>query len=275
MQELLIPFKRNGLWGYIDLECNIIIPPTYSDAKPFCNGLGIVLLNEQFNDFSNFSERIQLNYDRLKEKNKLTRFECIIDIEGKYIIEPYFRECSIIKNGFLKASQFGQSDFRGNEFNLVPIYGNYDEKYPLNSEYSQIQSLSNGFWILENGESPVGKDNIYYSIKVVDEKLNLIIDITKRYGYGMNLSNFEYGIMKVGKNCINNETDFISISGEIIFSAPYNMNDISKNINGIYFYKKGGKLGIIDLNKGLVHDAIYEDIGYKDIFETCFFEGSL
>jgi len=46
--QTLIPFRKDGKWGYCDADKNIVIAPKYDDASPMTDGMAAVSLNDDW-----------------------------------------------------------------------------------------------------------------------------------------------------------------------------------------------------------------------------------
>jgi hypothetical protein len=93
--ELLLPFVENGQWGFMDTSGLVFIPPTYSAASTFHDGLARVMVNTQFG---------------------------FINFKGEEVVKPYYESATDFYKGFSVVSEnnrFGAIDRRGNT--VVPV----------------------------------------------------------------------------------------------------------------------------------------------------------
>lgn len=60
-EDGLVAFCRDGKWGYVDLEGNVVIAPTYAGAKSFSNGLAAVFNGSKWG-FINKDGQLVIDY---------------------------------------------------------------------------------------------------------------------------------------------------------------------------------------------------------------------
>lgn len=70
----------NGLWGYVDLEGNIVIEPQYQQAKSFSNGLAAVCMNNKWG-YINKNNYLVIDYQYLSCGYCSGGGICIVELE--------------------------------------------------------------------------------------------------------------------------------------------------------------------------------------------------
>lgn len=127
---LLIPIKKNGLWGYSDINGNIVIEPKYREGDSFKEGLAVI---------KDFNEE--------KAVNKYG----VINIKGDSVIKPEYDYIKGYKNGFTVVKQgekYGVLNKVGNI--VIPIL--YDELSDFSENLSFFKSEGKYGYINNNGK---------------------------------------------------------------------------------------------------------------------------
>ena len=194
-----------------------------------------------------------------------------MDLNSNIIIERQFYYAEEFHNGLAKVIRYKDSDYCGNHYQLINFKGEKDTPIFM---YNQIKLFSNGFWIAEYGNSPVGKDYCLYSFNILDSNGIQIFDFSKfQLGAWPNcilFSDFEEGILKAE---VEDKTYFIDIKGNIILNLEVNLSDISINHGRYFFYRKEGLFGLIDIKNSIIHKPTNERIvDVNIVFPETFFE---
>lgn len=244
----LLPFKQNGLFGWMNYKGEIIYPATYESLGLFKEGLALAAKNGQFGyvDKANkvivpfqFDSGFDFEEGRaIVEKND--KFG-IIDRTGKMLFEIRFEDIGQFSEGLI----YGKKD---------SLYAYYD-KYGMqriSEQFDDAFSFSNGIALVEKGNKkgfiqPYGD----FLIQPVFEELSLFNDslfIFKSGDY--------FGIMhRNGKTIL----------------AP-NWDQIGALKSGKAVVVKGNKLGYIDDSARLILTPTYEL--FPNFMENAQFEGN-
>lgn len=123
-EQLLIPFRKGKMWGYVNKKKEIIIPFQYELAFKFLDGIAIVMKDDRYGLID-------------KSNRQITNF--------KYTsIERYdFDEIILVEIG----DKYGLLDKKGQE--LIPCIYNYIER--LKDDRNNI--INNHFYVTLNGKS--------------------------------------------------------------------------------------------------------------------------
>ena len=65
--------KKDGKWGFVDIEGNAVVEPQYQDARPFRSGFAPVQIGEKWGYISleEYELVIPAIYDEVKEMSSL------------------------------------------------------------------------------------------------------------------------------------------------------------------------------------------------------------
>lgn len=242
--QKLIPFKNNKLWGYINENSEVIIEPKFIKALPFNDEYAIVSIDTRFNSFNP-------KYG-------------LINTSGDFVIEPHYVKIENVSNGIVKA-ETNLDSYCGNRFELLNLKGEKINHYQ--TFFSWIKLLSNGYWIVEFGISPVGKDWRNFFFNIIDKNGEIVENFNK-FSTARIFSDFENGIIKL---YYNNKTFFLNEQGDLLFEVLIDIKNISNNYNDLYFYLKDNMYGFIDVNNKFISDAVYEKLFEEDIDFSCSF----
>lgn len=277
-RENLYIFERDGYYGYMDYEHNIVIPPNWGKAYPLKNGLALVWLNDEA---------------ELPSNNGL------IDTNGLYIIPPCYliEECessyiySIVKGdsllygfydkstGFLMPPTYeyvcDNSSEGNNETGFIEVQLNEKWGFCRRSDgtlvipciYDEVlESFSNGYALVCTGlekPSPLGFYDRYDLIDCLGNRIGINSNVMpvsapssdgtfiimgrvmhKESLYdGINTNNIMYGIADV--------------EGDIIVEPTYVI--IGSFVDNLaWFCNQDMKWGVMDANGCVVIEPKYE-----------------
>lgn len=90
IENNLIAFQQDGLWGYVNTKGEIIVEPKYFAAKSFANGMAAVCNEENLWGFINRDYRNVIDYIYLDADYYTSDETCMVSTqEGKYQIQKY------------------------------------------------------------------------------------------------------------------------------------------------------------------------------------------
>jgi hypothetical protein len=282
--QSLFPFKSEGLWGYIDTNGTVIIPPTYPMAGFFYEGLAYAQLGDAlgFIDVSG-KEVIQPKYPAAYNFNE--GFASVMDMEewgiintkGEMVIKPKLKHPVQFHNGLARfnmitgvTSSYGFINIKGDTV-IKPIFdktGEFSEGLCLASKggfkYGYIDTT--GKWVVQpiytmetsikvNGEFDYSDKNFSGGFAavckdekygVIDKNGNLVIGF--KYGY---IGKFSEGVAPAKKDSLYG---YIDIKENWVIKPKY--NDAESFHNGLAAVAKGPfleeKWGFIDHNGKVV-----------------------
>jgi hypothetical protein len=184
----LFPIKdyESGLWGYMDINGNMVIEPKYKDAERFINGRAVV--------------------GKYGEKG-------VIDSEGNYKIEPIFDDISLLKNGIAFAVREESDEcglFIDVDGNILPGEGTFAKDF---REFLYDEFDNDFFPVKDSATNLIGfvDENIDYKIapKYYD---------ARNFTHGMAPVKDEYGrwgyVDTTGKEVIPCQFTFAAQFGE-------------------------------------------------------------
>jgi len=108
MTKFLIPFQKDGKWGYKDKDGNVVIPPKLEAAGEFSLGIAQIQINNQVQYIDSYGTIFDINKPKLPENyndeitddaDELVRFKenerhGYKNIKEKVIIPPIYLENS-------------------------------------------------------------------------------------------------------------------------------------------------------------------------------------
>lgn len=220
--EGLAAFNMNNKYGFVDVNGNKIVPPTYDEAKSFINGLAIVKKNGKYGAI---------------DKNGKIVIPCVYDY-----LEDFKENLAYYRKG----KQFGVVD-RTNKVTVIPsINGknqtskNWDfivAEYLNNRLASQLDDCS-PYYISNNGKRGY-----------VDKMGKMVFSITADRG-----SYFHEGFAAIVKN---NLYGYIDKNGKEIIQPQF--TDAKDFSDGLAAVKKDGLYGYIDMTGNLVIPYTYKE----------------
>ena len=270
-QDILFPAKSNNQWGFIDKTGTWIIPPEFSEALEFTEGLAPV------KSYSTWG---------------------YIDSKGKWIIEPQFELAVPFNEGVAAVvfnNRWGFIDHQGN-FTIEPIF----HKASSFSEGLALVSIGEGYFFITHKGDQVGKEVFDHALPFAEGMASIIVNSEK--GYIDNNGNLTFkhqyesaapyseGRAQVRKN---GKWGFIDRNGNTIIPLEYASSGhfsegyaaVAKKSKWGYIDKRGtlrikaefdqanpfsfgyasvkskGEYGIIDKNSNWILDPGYEFIG--------------
>lgn len=244
----LLPFKQNGLFGWMNFKGEIVYPATYESLGLFKEGLALAAKNGQFGyiDKANkvivpfqFDSGFDFEEGRaIVEKND--KFG-IIDRTGKVLFEMRFEDIGQFSEGLI----YGKKD---------SLYAYYD-KYGMQripEQFDDAFSFSKGIALVEKGSKkgfiqPYGD----YLVEPVFEELSLFNDSLFIYKSGD-----YYGIMHR--------------NGKTVLTPTWDQIGALKSGKAIVV--KGNKLGYIDDSARVILNPTYEL--FPNFMENAQFEGN-
>jgi WG containing repeat len=205
-QPQLYPVKKNGFWGFMNSNGQLVVPAQYEQVANFQpNGLAIVRKNKLLGAIDSVGkEQISCEYQLLDtvaafanywiaEKNKVWR---LISNQNQLILDNISGKVAALKNDFFTVEN-------ENGLALMHLY----KGLIVNYKYHNYQILDNNYFYVQNDSglfgliSPEGreiiapifdnllyKDGLVFAKKkyrwaVLDTNLNLIYDFIYDYGY--------------------------------------------------------------------------------------------
>lgn len=241
-EPVLIPFEKDGYCGYADDDGNVVIPPKYTIALPFSEGLAAVA-----------DEDYKFGY---------------IDMEGNLVIPHQYFQTTRFSEGLavVGVSDMVFEEDEPKEYIEHMLFGHLAESYfyinregekQFNREFRQAGDFHNGFAqvaIVEND------DPDFYNIGDYFAYINQDGEVVKRYE-DAELGDFQDGYAQTADGLIN--TDF-----EVVFAGEeydkYSFHD------GFITAKKDGKYGVVDLENNVIIDFQYDALSvYSEGLFAC------
>lgn len=275
---MLYTFKENGLYGFIDENGKVIVPPKYSFAENFSEGFAGAFKEDDRYVYVNAEGREVIQRDSCGKKfhdgYALAWFDDegfwgFIDEKGNTVIEPQFDEeyTAGFREGLVdvcKNEKWGYIDKKGQ----VVIPFEYDWTYPFSEGFAIVKQKRKKFFIDRNGEKLKTVKCIIVEPAAGGFREGLaVVKFGKEYGFintngeqafeqlFESASGFRDGLSAVRKD---GKFGFIDTKGEYVIAPQFEVAD--SFYRGISTFKKGDQWGLIDKNGSVIKEAIYDFI---------------
>ncbi len=292
-QQKVLPILKDGKWGVIDTEFNVVLPMIYDSIKVKRN---IIILKKdslygvlsstgkKITDISYSNINVEnLHFFTAKKNNKLALF----DYSGNKILDAKYSEIEIINQKIIKIKKDGL-------YTLFDIDSKKTIKY-----YDEIISEPYGYFILKKEEQKclyipekqykskfytkieIKRDNIIFfyedkTITVLETDKNF--KLSKDENPSFSRINRNLYLLKIGKNytftntfnkkSINIEIDKFEIIDAQKKDRRYrrDMASFLNKDNDTIFFKvfKNGKLGVLNLKCEIIIPIDYSKIDYDN-----------
>ncbi len=278
----LAPVKFAGYWGFIDQDGNYIIEPIFKNAKPFSDGLALVMGDAGWGFIDKTGEFIigpGLSSARsFSEGLAAVRYASgwgYIDLKGNETIPPAYASAESFSGGYAVVS----SD--NSKKGYIDTNGNYiiEEKYDIALSFTEGTAFVYPF---HNAPEPSKRSAYIYP----DGTLALQ-PLLKGYNYGSfseglaavyKQSDFLYGYMNIDGNIVIEPRflmalpfsegvaavkelgafGFIDKSGEYVIKPDFdNAQPFTNGMAAVAYYTK--KCGFIDSDGNLIIDYAFQD----------------
>lgn len=283
LTKILLPFKLDDKWGYMDKFGKVIIKPEFDGASFFNEGIAIVqkngklgfidalgsyVIKPRFSDASKFVDGIALVVDEEERYG-------VVDRTGMMVLEMLYEEIGITSEGLfyvLENDHYAFYDHSGNK--------------AIDRAFDQVESF-------ENNTAIVIKDEVYQIITKEGEVLFTSQNRIRRFAEHFIFENdsittmlnlqgdtlfqaedVEFGFpeSELVPFLLDDLVGFMNKEGKVViapkFSSYPNVLVFSKFKNGHakMYDEKSGKFGLIDTLGNWKFSAKYTDISfYSDI----------
>jgi hypothetical protein len=218
----LLPFRRDGKWGFIDTEGSERIKAEYDWVEPFVSGQAQVGMGDRVGTI-NRSGRVvvPIEYDEVGEFTEGTavveragRFGAV-DRSGEVVVPMVYTDLGDLSEGLAYAQDHGRYGYvnaRG-EMRISP---GYESATSFHAE-----------------RAVVGREGRY---GVIDRSGQLVVPL--EYDW---IEGFEHGPSRVRKN---GRTGIISVNGEVLLEAKY--DHVGAYHDGLALVVEAGRCGYAD-----------------------------
>ena len=231
---VLLPIKIKNLWGYMDLQGKLIIPPTYSEAGFFNEDIAAVIQNNKYGFISKANKFIvEPVYDEVTD---FSDGRAVVEKDGKFgmidrngysIFETIFEELGPVSDGMAfarKDSLYGY--YSKNRISLIPERFEEAESFENHQAHVRIQ-----------GKEAIIDSVGSFVVKPFFEEVDFFSDTLLVY-----LENEKYGIC--------------NLEGNPVFTAIYDY--IGKLVDSRAIFVDKGKIGYLDENGSIVIPATFD-----------------
>lgn len=256
----LIPFRRNGYWGYIDHSGRIAIGAKFDEAGRFIgnmaqvNYLGSRRIINQFGEFIGESDYDRVTIEKANTALVVKRGRTdLINYRGKVLFQTY-NELAPSFFGYQESTAEGKIGLVSHlgEIILYPEYDSISE--PMNRRYAVVRQgnklgLINfkGFWILPLSEET--QEICHVNDGFIGIRKNGqygFLDFGQRLLIANRYEKIQPFTASLAAVALNNKWGFINKKEQLIIQPNY--DEVTPFRNGISLVSQNGKFGAIDLN---------------------------
>jgi len=264
----LIPFRVGEKWGFCDKNRNIKIPLLFDEARPFCEGIAAIRVDDLWGFIDAEGKKIcDCKYNRVTDfKNgyasvQYCRYNTNLDFINWGIINR--SGVIIIETKYGSVGEYSSGLFNFSNSPLSKGYLDKKGEIVIKPIYSGAEPFSEGIACIKNRYSQYDKNLIQYDKNKPEDicfYINKKNEVLFDRGF-YRLSSFYNGYAPVeihNKNDFNNNYGLINIQGEYVIKPVYisigekfNQGRISvskKIFTGRYEGEYEQKYGFIDIN---------------------------
>ncbi len=273
----LLPFKQDQLFGYMDYDGNILIPPSYEQLGFFHEGLAYASSDGKFGFINKKNERVIpfefdavgdfVNGRAIVEKNERIG---MIDRSGNIVFPIEFLDLDIANDDLIFARKDSLYGFYDWNFNLR-IPEKYNEVFPFENDLAKVKIGLKEAFIDQYGTTvvPSGYNNISFFSDTL-----LVFEENEKYG--LMTTNCQVvtaaAYDQIGKLVDNralvikgNLMGYIDASGKLIIPTTFeiypNCIERAQFNSSFAIVKQKGKMGVIDVSGKLVIPCNFLNIG--------------
>ena len=227
--EGLARFKTKGeLYGYLDVNGNVVIKPIYVDASNFKDGIARVLKHGKYG---------------------------YIDTKGNFVIDNIYDSATIFKDGLALV-----------KINNIQKYINREGEtvYTFTGKESRVSDISNGFFWVKTKEELIS-GSVYTMSYYNEDGLAFLIENAQNHGETRDFSSFnEWGYAVIytnsGGKMIDENGNILDLVDNGKISYIYNHYIGFSNYNGLYLYDYNMKKFIARTQ--IPYFNTFEDVSY-------------
>ena len=255
-EPIRIRFAEDGLFGFMDIEGNVIVEPQYVEAGDFSEGLAAVANEEYRYGYIDVDGNLIIPH-------KYYRAQCFSEGRAAVIREEYV---SIVNEGILLVpiSPFTYIDREGN----VAIETDFDEAGEFHDGVAAVCMVDDEGHAVYNYIDQSGNfqtDYSYYDAIPLNDFQNgyavkgkTIIDLN----FEKVFDGLEYDSIAFGDGWItaekNGKYGVVDMNNNIVIDFQYDR--LSACQDGLFAYESNGRCGYIDANENVIIPPIYSRI---------------
>lgn len=140
----LKPFPKDGKWGFVDSDMNVVIPCTYDTVSPFDNGLAIVCSEGKFGYIDQFGTVLYpIEYEMASPFHQAHAFVVkggllgLLDISGNVSFDYERMKCFILPIEWAEIPPI----FTGNESGDFQLWVDNNKKYPKSARRMGVSGV--------------------------------------------------------------------------------------------------------------------------------------
>lgn len=272
MEQELIPFEKDGYYGYANADGTIVVEAKYKIALPFSEGLaavadehykfgyidtqGNLVIQHQFFQAKNFSEGLaavavsdwEFDENESEEQINFVLFQELadsyfyIDKTGEKAFEKEFSQAGVFANGYAPVAIVENVDSetynRGDYTAYINRSGEIVRKYEMD-----IGAFQDGYAVTEDG--------------IIDTDFEIVFD-----GKDYDAYSFNNGFITAKKD---GKYGVVDLENHIIIDFKY--EHLSEYSEGLFAFQSQGMYGYIDINDNVIIQPVYD--GADEFINGC------
>jgi hypothetical protein len=261
--SFLIPFKKEGQWGYMNEKKEIVIQPKFQSAHFFDGERALIQVNNKYGQIDKsgkyvyppvFDKQWVLKYPShlFAKKDSTTKLYGFINSTNNWIIKPQF----FVAEDFNINNSFATVQLNSKYYNWTIIDSLGKFQIPIQKQMrSHYQD-----WLYTKFHSICFEKGKLFGLK--DLKEDTLLAAVYQEIIPLQTNNYIHGYLQVMKD---NKLGLIEISGKEIVPIKYDRFSFE---DGNIIVQTGKKFGVIDTTGKEIIPIKYEQIKYidKDFF---------
>lgn len=220
--EPAFPFRRNQLWGFLDRNGRVSIPPMYRHTTGVQDGRALVWIEDNvcvIDQAGTVLSRLPNSYlawwaakDRIWLKDKETDLYALFDDGGKVIIPPTYQDANSFQDGFAAVASDGEWKFPGFLEGATYRYIN------VNGNNVFGKTFDDTAWDFHDGYA-VADD------AVIDRKGNVVFETPDGCDF-----QFSQGWISVDDYGPPRATKYLDAKGRVVLQVPLRSEEFSEGL---------------------------------------------
>lgn len=267
LEKEVIPFLKDGNWGYLSPNGLEVIRPIYKEANEFKNRKAIVVTKNDTYDLVDKEKQFGLDYTYIMQRDNgyLIRGRNykwgLLDKDANEIVAPNYDYIYEFKEGLARFGKDGKVGFLDKEGKEV-VKAKYNDASDMN-EGSIWTFLDNKYGLLDHGETEIEPTydyvtsfNNYVAWVYLNKKWGLIGKTGYHY---VDFIYDEVGFISEERSAVqkNKKAGYIDLTGHEITPLKYDSAGVFKQGLGIVYLD--GKAGFVDRDGAEVIPPRYEN----------------
>ncbi|HZH86844.1 MAG TPA: WG repeat-containing protein [Brumimicrobium sp.] len=275
--QTLFQFIRNGKYGFMNENGEVMISPSFEYASQFKNGLAVVIQDEKYGYINKNGEvMIQyqfeeaLDFDHGRAIVVVNDKYGLIDVSGNYILQPKFEDIGSFSEGLTYVQ-----DEKGYQYytldGSIAFSAVFKEAFSFNAGLAQVKTGDKKGFITTNGSFvcsvSVGNLRHFKDSLFVHEFRDSMSLMYANGNYLPEKSFDQIGVLSDNRAIVEKDGayGYINGKGEVLIPIKYvpfsNYMQFAQFENQHVVYKKGQKYAMMDSLGKSILPALFDGIG--------------